>query len=468
MGTGTAGTSPCAFWPRELDADPPQGTSPGPGRRSGLSRCACRAVPGHDVLCSRRPAAIPRSRRHRARQGGHAPWQPAAPPTPSPSRVARERRAVRCGASECAPARSPAPPVAHRRRHSPSGHRLVATAGKRRVVGMVTMAKKEVASLSALRTRLPNAAPDVQEPAVAQGIRRPPVARRPGSRTFTSCDPVEKRALPFVQGGPLMHEHQPTPHQMPCIEPKGWQRGSGSCLGLFWDFRLRPRARARNSRKAIRTGQRPTLPRRSGSWRWLVSSATSDQRDSVGLRSASLTLRAPSKYATLTGPDLPNSQVPGADPAFRGDSSGLDHDQTSTTSSPCTVVGEVPIPWDADIRSGRLCAVLAQLHRGWRHSAAQGRLTCIVADQRVFPTARSMCRSGQIRPSPLGRMLTLCLTYLTPRQVVEIGRGGDPSARRPLRVMSSYEGCRISKIFVVRCVPYKARSSWLPGERSPL
>jgi hypothetical protein len=50
--------------------------------------------------------------------------------------------------------------------------------------------------------------------------------------------------LPFVQGESPMHQHHPTPRRLALHRAERLTAGSGSSLGLFWDFRLRQQVRA--------------------------------------------------------------------------------------------------------------------------------------------------------------------------------------------------------------------------------
>lgn len=82
---------------------------------------------------------------------------------------------------------------------------------------------------------------------------------------------VERSPVPLAE----RHRGAP-PHTLHRAERVA--AGSGSSLGLLWDFRPHQRGSARNSRKTISAGQRPATVHRSRSRRPLVSSGTSERR----------------------------------------------------------------------------------------------------------------------------------------------------------------------------------------------
>lgn len=98
------------------------------------------------------------------------------------------------------------------------------------------MPKVEPAGLGDLHVDIPTALADRQQATAAQGIDRVPFPRRPGSRFLTGREPLQKRALPFVQGGPPMHEHQPTPQALTLYRAErvaiGQWEPPGTFLGL--------------------------------------------------------------------------------------------------------------------------------------------------------------------------------------------------------------------------------------------
>lgn len=103
------------------------------------------------------------------------------------------------------------------------------------------MPKVEPAGLGDLHVDIPTTLADPQQATVAQGIDRAPFPQRPGSRFLTGREPLQKRAA--VRSRRTTDARTPTtPQALTLYRTERVAIGSGSPLGLLWDFRPHQRA----------------------------------------------------------------------------------------------------------------------------------------------------------------------------------------------------------------------------------